>query len=299
VADNYIGRMFGYFTPPSTADYVFFCSADDQAFLFLSTDEDPSKKVKIASEPQWNNQRDWVIADRRNVDAPENRSDKWDSTEWAGGNTIHLTGGTKYYIEHIWKEGGGGDNGSATFKLATAADPANGDASAFSGSVIGTYVDPGSLTTSPPLITQRPVGKHFAKGETVTLGVTADSPLAMTYQWYQNGVLIPGASGSSYTIPTLNTSTAGAYTVTVINSLGQATSATAIVSATDIALYAGVVVAGPLNQQYEIQYTTSLTEPITWTPLTTFTLTTSPMVYVDTSVTVNSQPHRYYQAVPW
>jgi hypothetical protein len=154
---------------------------------------------------------------------------------------------------------------------------------------------PGAV--APPEITAQPVSQASQTGGSVTLSVEATGG-ALSYQWYKDGVLIDGATESSYTIASVNTSSAGAYTVVVMNSLGEATSSTAVVSATDIALYAGVLVAGPINQQYEIQYTTSLDEPVTWTPLTTITLTSSPLLYVDTSVTANSQPHRYYRAVP-
>ncbi|MCI0536136.1 MAG: PA14 domain-containing protein, partial [Verrucomicrobiales bacterium] len=49
--DNYGQRLSGFVVPPVTGAYVFYLSADDQAALYLSTDEDPAKAVLIASEP--------------------------------------------------------------------------------------------------------------------------------------------------------------------------------------------------------------------------------------------------------
>lgn len=223
VADNYTAQMNGYFAPATTGDYVFFCSSDDQGFLFLSTDEIPSKKVKIATEPQWNNQRDWLLPDRRDADNPENRSDKWTSTEWPTANTITLQQGKKYYIEFVFHEGGGGDNGSATFKLASAADPANGTASALTGGVIGNYVDSTTLPPTAPVITTRPVGRHFKKGDTLTFTAAATASDPVTYQWFRSKKPIAGATGTTLTIANAGPEAVGDYmfVVTATNKNGS------------------------------------------------------------------------------
>ncbi len=136
-ADNYGSRITALVIPPVTGDYVFYISADDGAALYLSTDESPANKKLIATEPVWNGERQWVLLDRRDATNPENRSDKFQGTEWAGGAPakITLTLGKKYYIEALQKEGGGGDDLGVTAKLATDKDPANGDA-ALSGAYI-------------------------------------------------------------------------------------------------------------------------------------------------------------------
>src|SRR5687768_14001875 len=54
VKNNYGVQLIGYLYPPTTGDYVFAIAADDNARLYLSTDESPNNKVQIASEPQWN-----------------------------------------------------------------------------------------------------------------------------------------------------------------------------------------------------------------------------------------------------
>src|SRR5262249_53011835 len=54
VLDQYGQRLSGYLTPPTTGEYTFYLASDDQGALFLSTDEDPTHKVQIASEPIWN-----------------------------------------------------------------------------------------------------------------------------------------------------------------------------------------------------------------------------------------------------
>ncbi len=128
-ADNYGAKLSAFIVPPADGDYVFFVSGDDHIELYLSTDDKPANKKLIAKEPEWNDPRQWVLADRRDATSPQNRSDKFAETEWPGGNKITLKGNTRYYLEGLVKEGGGGDSITVTAKAASAADPANGDPS--------------------------------------------------------------------------------------------------------------------------------------------------------------------------
>ena len=64
-----------------------------------------------------------------------------------------------------------------------------------------------------------------------------------------------------------------------------------------IGLYAGLTIQGSIGCQYRIDYTTFLNSNpslTVWTPLTTLTLTSSPFLYVDTTVVSGS---RFYRAV--
>ncbi len=79
----------------------------------------------------------------------------------------------------------------------------------------------------PPAITQ-PISVTVTLGQTATFSVTATGTGAVTYQWYENGVAIPGATSSSYTTPPAAAGDNGAiFTVTVSDSLGSVTSAPA------------------------------------------------------------------------
>jgi hypothetical protein len=132
--DNFGAVVSGYITPATTGTYVFFISADDNANLYLSTDESPLNKKLIAQEPEWQNALDWNTTDRR--PAGQNRSDTFAGNEWGG--PITLTQGTRYYTEIIYKEGGVGDHAGATWIPAGSATPANG-ATALVGDLVGTY----------------------------------------------------------------------------------------------------------------------------------------------------------------
>ena len=91
-ADNYGTRLRGYITAPVTGGYTFWIASDDQSELWLSTDDNPLFKVRIASVPDWTNSREW---------------NKFPSQRSA---ITSLTAGTRYYVEALQKEGGGGDN---------------------------------------------------------------------------------------------------------------------------------------------------------------------------------------------
>ncbi len=90
------------------------------------------------------------------------------------------------------------------------------------GAVAG-YGTPGS-GIPPPTI----VGVSFVSpatvGSSVSFTVTVTGTAPFTYQWYKNTVLIPGATGVTYTLSNVQAGDAGSYTVTVTNGGGGATS---------------------------------------------------------------------------
>ena len=91
-ADNYGTRLRGYITAPVTDSYTFWIASDDKSELWLSTNDNPVNKVKIASVPDWTDPREWT---------------KFPSQKSAA---IPLQADTRYYVEALQKEGGGGDN---------------------------------------------------------------------------------------------------------------------------------------------------------------------------------------------
>jgi hypothetical protein len=220
VQENYGGRIAGFVIPPTTGDYVFYMSSDDRGAVYLSTDDDPANMKLIAFEPTWNDNRDWVALDRRNADAPENRSDTFQETEWAGGAPakITLTAGRRYYMETLWKEGGGGDNGSTTWKLASAEDPADGTPTVLTGTLIGVAVDPATL---PPILVTNTPGGVFDLGGTITMSATFESELPLTYQWQKNFADIPGATSATYVITGADINAIGDYRCVARNANGS------------------------------------------------------------------------------
>jgi len=110
-----------------------------------------------------------------------------------------------------------------------------------------------SVALAAPTITGQPVPLlAAAPGLIAGFSVTIASPSPVTYQWYFNGVLIPGATGDSLLLTTVTAATEGSYTVTVTNSTGSVTSqpSTLAFDSND----------NGLGDAWELQYFGSLTQ---------------------------------------
>ncbi|MHC4097913.1 MAG: lamin tail domain-containing protein [Planctomycetota bacterium] len=97
-AHYYGTRMHGFLYPPVSGDYTFWISSDDASELWLSTDDNPANKALIAFETTWSQSREWQTGAEQSA-------------------SIALTGGQKYYIEALHKEGDGKDNLAVTWNL--------------------------------------------------------------------------------------------------------------------------------------------------------------------------------------
>ncbi|MEN9842163.1 MAG: hypothetical protein RL376_1963, partial [Verrucomicrobiota bacterium] len=87
----------------------------------------------------------------------------------------------------------------------------------------------GSITLSnylpvvAPTITASSAPAALALGDAVVLSVTPASLAPVTYEWRREGVLIPGATSSTFTITTFQASDSGRYEVTLRNAAGSTT----------------------------------------------------------------------------
>ena len=82
-----------------------------------------------------------------------------------------------------------------------------------------------------PTITLQPVSQTVNAGQTATFSVAVTGTHPMTYQWYLDGTTIAGATANFYTTPAVSgTNSGAAYTVTVTNVAGSATSAPAVLT---------------------------------------------------------------------
>jgi len=97
-ADNYGTRIRGYINPITDGNYTFWVAGDDRAQLWLSTDIEPRNAVLTAYTPTFTNSHEWDLN-------PQQQS-----------LPIWLTGGQKYYIEILHKDGSGADNVSAAWQ---------------------------------------------------------------------------------------------------------------------------------------------------------------------------------------
>jgi hypothetical protein len=191
--DNFGTRARAYVTAPTTGNYTFWIAGDDYCELWLSTDANPANIRRIAQVPGWATARQWTKF-------PEQTS-----------AAIALTGGQRYYIETLHKEGTGGDNLAVGWQ---------------GPGITGEAERP----IPAPAITSQPVNTTVNQGQAAFFSVTATGTTP-TYQWRRNGVNIGGASSASYTTPGASAGDNGAqYSVVVSNTAGTVTSVNAILT---------------------------------------------------------------------
>jgi hypothetical protein len=61
-------------------------------------------------------------------------------------------------------------------------------------------------------------------------------------------------------------------------------------------MYGGLIIEGVVGAQYRIDYASSLSEPMQWTPLQTITLASSPQRWADLESLEQSM--RFYRVMP-
>jgi len=226
IANNYGGRLFGLFNPPTTGSYTFYISSDDQSQLFLSTDASPASNVQIAAEPNWNGSRQYVNGSNQasrgnppaNISAP-----------------VNLTQGQPVWLELLYKEGDGGDNASATARFPGGAAIVNGSLPLGEEHFAIRYRQGPDGTRfqayGPVAITQPPSGASVVEGATVTLTAVGDGSPPHRWQWRRNGDVVPGATGPTHSF-TVVPGTEGSYTVTLANDFSEAASTPAAINVT-------------------------------------------------------------------
>lgn len=124
----------------------------------------------------------------------------------------------------------GATNASLTLTAVTAASAGNYTVVA-TNSVGSVTSSTAALTVNEaPVITVQPVSSSVAQFQSLTLSVAATGGPAPTFQWNRGGSAISGATSSTFTITSAQSSDAGTYTVDVSNGIGLVSSSAAVVT---------------------------------------------------------------------
>lgn len=118
MGEFYGARVYGWITPAETADYIFFLRSDDGSELWISPDSSPENVVMAASQPGCCN--------------------GFSESGTLYSSPIPMVAGQSYFIEGIYKEGGGGDYIEVAWRKASELTPP-GDLKPIPARFLSTY----------------------------------------------------------------------------------------------------------------------------------------------------------------
>ena len=139
-------------------------------------------------------------------------------------------------LSYQWRKNGAAISGATSSSYTTPVETISDSGATFSVVVSNTAgsvtSNNATLTVNPdpvaPTITTQPASQTINAGQTATFSVTASGTAPLTYQWFQNGTAIGGATSTSYTTPVESVANSGTqFSVTVSNSAGSVNSNTA------------------------------------------------------------------------
>ncbi|MGE3312817.1 MAG: PA14 domain-containing protein [Limisphaerales bacterium] len=193
--DNYGARVSGFITPAVSGDYDFFIRADDQAQLYLSTDDNPANAQVIAQE---------LASCCQAFQEP--------GVEETTAAPVTMVANRRYAVYLVMKEGGGGDWSEVAWRK-TDDTTAAGNLRPMAGSVIGAFAPAGTVQIDDQPDAVSTIEGVYASFSVATSYTGVSAP---AYQWRKNGADIAGANSASYTTPLLTLADNGAkYTVKV------------------------------------------------------------------------------------
>ena len=196
--DEYGVRVRGYFCAPQTGNYTFWISSDDKGELWLSSDDNPANKQRIAYVPGWTSSRLW---------------DKYPEQQSA---PVYLRVGETYYVEALMKENGGGDNLAVGWQL-----PDGSLERPIGGNVLSPYVEP---DTEAPSIPQNLTASNIGQTELdLNWNASSDNVEVVGYYLYQDGDPNPigTVSATSFTVSGLAPGSTHQFAIAAFDAQGN------------------------------------------------------------------------------
>lgn len=176
----------------------------------------------------------------------------------AAGDPVVLTidaGGTPS-LTYTWHRNGGTvattSSGTYTIGTSTFGDAGDYDVTISNGNgspAQSQLVHVTIISPTVPSITGSSgfVNRRLYTGGTIKMTLSATGG-GLKYQWYKNTVVIPGATGSAFTIASVVVGDAASYSVSVTNSLGTASNGPVVIAIPTVpagGFEAAVIAAGP------------------------------------------------------
>jgi hypothetical protein len=290
---NYFGqRLRAFVVPPTNGFYTFWIASDDTSQLYLSTNESAASLAPIASQTSYTASEDW--------------------TEFASQQSapIYLQGGCRYYLEARMQQGSGGENLSVRWQLpnGTYEQPMSAISPA------GTLLIPCDGVNTLPGIYVQSTNATVVENQNMTVSVLVTNQGPVSYQWFNDGVGVTGATQPVYTLNSVSLALNNGqiFTCVITNSFGSITSAPvnlAVLRDTVPPVVTDVFNVGPTNVEIVFSKEISVNAVATTnyvftnglavdlaqrsTNATIVTLTTAPLVYGSNYVLVINHLHDY------
>jgi hypothetical protein len=204
VGTNYGQRMRGYICVPTTGNYTFWIASDNDGELWLSTDENPANKRKIA-----------YIQDNFAY------ARQWDKLTTQKSALVNLVAGKRYYIEALHKEAFGGDNLAVGWQL-----PNGTQERPIPGSRLSPFV--ATSNQSPTISLTAPTDNFtFTVGSNITVSANAaDADGSVSKVEFFRGATSLGVDNTApYSIVWSNAAS-GSYTLKAVATDNQGASTT-------------------------------------------------------------------------
>ena len=151
----------------------------------------------------------------------------------------------------------------------------------------------------PPRVLRSPETRTVSISSTVHLSVSVIGSTPLRYQWYFGTNSIPGAHQAWLTLPDVQPSDAGVYSVVVTNVAGSATSSLAslrVLPGLRVDMVPTVTVKGEIGASYRLDYVNIIGPTNNWAYLATVSVTNNSQLYFDLSGA--GRPARFYRLSP-
>ena len=184
--------------------------------------------------------------------------------------TVVATGGAP--LAYQWKKNGTDISGANASTYTTPATSMGDNAAVFTVAVSNTAGTATSTearltvtaTAEAPTVTTQPADQTVITGTSASFSVSATGTSPLDYQWKKDGIAIPGATSSTYTIAATSLTDSAVFTVVVSNGAGTATSNHATLTVAD-ALVAPAITKQPAAQSVTAGQTAKFTVEATGT----------------------------------